>query len=300
MRNFFKEGKASLTIQISQQGVKLTRERGCWPRRSEVLADHAWRDTELENSLESVANLIATRLPQILLETECKKMPLTVVFSDACFRMWMVTPPQNVSSFSDCQAAASLRFLSLYGETTNDWEIAADWDAALPFLACALPRSLLKAVREVAEEFQLTLLDVLPQFTWQWNRWRKQIAAGAWFAVLNQQELTLAIIAQNRILTLRSIDLTAASHENKTWLCQYLKRESLRLNLPQATQLQVCGAVPDAWLVATDGGVLCSRLDSSDLIRTKVELVETQNQVSKEVNRVLPATSEMSLRRKQG
>lgn len=293
MRNFFVTGKTTLTIQMSHQGVKLTRDRTWWPKRSDVLVTHAWPDSVSENSTVSVPDLMGARLRQVLFDAECKKLPVTVVFSDVFFRMWMVTPPQNVSSFSDCQAAASSRFLSLYGETMSDWEIAADWDAGLPFLACAFPRALLQTVRDVAQEFQLTLLEILPQFIWHWNRWRKQIAIGAWFAVLDQQEFTLAIIVQNRILTLRSINLEAGSHDNKTWLCQYLKRESLRLNVPQPTQLQLCGAVPEAWLVPTTGTLLCSRLDSLSTANAKVDVVDGQCSA-------IHAIPDANLQRKQG
>ena len=66
---------------------------------------------------------------------------------DAATRYFMVTPPHNATRIADCASAAGQRFQEIYGEAPQAWEITADWDARLPFLACAAPRALLDALR---------------------------------------------------------------------------------------------------------------------------------------------------------
>ena len=41
------------------------------------------------------------------------------------------------------EAAAGLRFQSLYGEAPSAWKISADWNATEPFFAAAMSRALL-------------------------------------------------------------------------------------------------------------------------------------------------------------
>jgi hypothetical protein len=275
MRKLFKDRlnlhlSVSLRLELSARGMRLTQNSGWLKKSSQVLAQHAWSTTASASSatsgspgLPELAEL-TTQLRQMLSQCLCKNLPLTCILSDSLVRMWIVTPPQNISSLSDCQAAVALRFQSLYGEPMAGWEMAADYDARRPFLACAIPRALLQMLQQLAQECGLSLQEVTPQFISGWNRHRAALAAGAWFGVVNEDGLSLGVIDGQRLRAVRSFAISADASADPGGLLQHVKREALRLNLPVPQQLQLCGAVPQAWLLNQNGAPACIALDALD------------------------------------
>lgn len=201
------------------------------------------------------------------------RLPLRLVLADALVRQWMVTPPQNALHRSDCQAAAALRFQTLYGEALGDWRLTADWDARQPFLACALPGALLDALQGAAATRQLPVLEIAPQFVVAWSRWRGAIAPRAWFGLVGADTLTLAVPRGVRLQTLRAAVLPEAAWHDPAALTRHLTREALRLDAPLPALLHLCGALaddlPKSWSLAlaagTDGveTLQCIRLDAA-------------------------------------
>ena len=170
-----------------------------------------------------------------------------IVLPDMAARFFMTTPPRNAAHLADCAAAAGLRFQEIYGEPPLAWQLEADWNARHAFLTCALPRPLLGAVQQVAQEQRLNLISVVPQFVAAWNRWHASIAEPAWFATLHDNCLTLAAIEQQQLQAVRSLVLPAVALQDSRWLARHLEREALRLDLPTPKRLQLCGEVPEPW-----------------------------------------------------
>jgi hypothetical protein len=71
--------------------------------------------------------------------------PLAVTLDDGLARSFVVTPPRGARGLRELRASAAARFAALYGESAEPWLLAADWQAAAPFIACALPRELYQA-----------------------------------------------------------------------------------------------------------------------------------------------------------
>lgn len=174
--------------------------------------------------------------------------PLTIVLADDLVRLWQVTPPQDSARLADLEAAAAQRFQQLYGEPAAQWQFSAGWDAAHPFLAAALPRALLLALRHGAAAHKMKAVEIVPQFLALFNRWRDAVGPGAWFGVLHDGVLTLGACERGAIAAVRAVKVPDGA--GAAWLAEHLDREALRLNLPPPERLQLCGDVPAAWIGA--------------------------------------------------
>lgn len=250
MRNPF--GRA-VHIGVSQTGVAVLRT--AWRRKPVLLGESPLIETTV------TPEQLTSQLRAILAESTCSGMSASIVLSDAWARLFIVTPPHNTVWRRDCQAAAEMRFQTLYGDRSDDWRLEANWDARHPFLACAIPNGLLDALREVAWENGLQLISVAPHYIAAWNRWRKGLHAGAWFGALNDNSLTLGMIERGRLVGVRLIAIPAHACEDPHWLRTHLAREALKMNLSVPNHVQLCGRAPEQWLTRTPGTLQCSRLD---------------------------------------
>jgi hypothetical protein len=249
-----------LRIGLSKTGASVVCTSGWLQTHCEVLAE--WAGSEDEGtSPESVIN----RLGVLLKDVDCSRMPARIVLSDSWVRRWMVAPPQNATSLADCQAAASVRFQALFGEAMSDWHLAADWDARQPFLACAIPRSLLTSLQRVASEHRMVLLEVVPHFVAAWNSWRKQLQEGIWFGVLHKKVLTIAVLGQNRPEFVRDVTLSDEAMCDQHRVPEILAREALRLNVPMPPEIRLCGQIPAHWVMQKIVNITFVRLDQNQL-----------------------------------
>ena len=101
-----------------------------------------------------------------------------MVLDDALARLWQVAVPQGAARLADIEAAAALRFQSLYGDAPGLWHSSSAWDARAPF-CCAVPRALLAQLTRVAAARKLALIFITPQFARHWNRWHGALKPGA-------------------------------------------------------------------------------------------------------------------------
>ena len=246
----------SLRIGLSRNGITLLRLSG-WPNsQSQILFDDALSD---QDSLTPAQ--IAVQLSHLIKVAGCEGMPTEVIMSDEWVRIFIVTPPKNCSRIEDCRAAANMRFQSLYGEGVGEWFIEADLSPQFPFLACAMQKSLRTVLLQVASEHRLTLKSILPHFIASWNRWHRQLDSTSWFGMVHDNNLTLGIVDQKRLFGVRLVSLPNHAWSDPQWLPDHVLREALRLNVPAATSLQLCGAIQGQWTSKTIGSVHCMRLD---------------------------------------
>ena len=266
-QSFFGNLLKSVHIDIARNELVVTQQSGVLRRFQSILhrqplqpAD--WSDEVTLNHLLRVA----------LTGSKVAHANVSVTLDDALVRMWMVTPPKNAGNLADCQAAASLRFQALFGESASDWCISADFDAFRPFLACAIPLSLSDRIHAVCVEYKLTLQCIAPHFVNVWNRYRHEMQPDAWLAILNNDTLTLGLTDQERLVAVRTLPVPYDIYHSKIWLEQHLQREGLLLNLNPPKKLHVLGGLPPQWQKQETGQVLCLALDvagaESDLLLT--------------------------------
>jgi hypothetical protein len=173
--------------------------------------------------------------------------------------MWQVAPPPAASRMADLEAAAALRFQALFGAPAAGWRIAADWNAAHPFLAAAVPLALLAKLRQGALEHRFHLVEIAPQFVAALNGWRKLRRRGAWFGLVHGGVLTLAAFDGAALTALRTAVVPAGAGPD--WLEAHIAREALLLGTAQPQRLQLCGAAPRAWGSHAGPEFACSLLD---------------------------------------
>ena len=241
----------SLRIGVAAHAVSLLRVSRWRATGSPVtvLAEHTIA-TSSAHPFDAIASALRALLQEQQQVRSLAGWPAAFVLADDLARLWRVTPPPGATRIDDLEAAAGLRFQSLYGEAPSAWQIGADWNAVQPFFAAAVPRALLASLTMVAEEFRLAVVGVEPHFVSTWNRWHGALKPGAWYALVHDGLMTLAPVADDGVRALRVLPLPAAPAADPAWLTHTLQREALLLDLPAPALLQACGAVPASWLRA--------------------------------------------------
>lgn len=233
-----------------------------------------------EQNLGSGADMVhfSQAVSALLAPLKGRRWPLTIVLADSLVRMWLVTPPKEASRLIDLEAAAALRFQSLYGEPVANWRVSADWDVAHPFLAAAIPCALLALLTQCAAAHQISVVGVVPQFVASWNRWRGGLMAGSWHGQLHGNMLTLGITNEHGLSAVRV--LAVPDQASAEWLGTQLAREALLLDVPLPPRLQLSGPTPQAWQ-QNESGVVCSLLDAERMRdwSTAAQLAATGNQI---------------------
>jgi hypothetical protein len=246
-----------LRIGVSASAVSLLRV-GRWGGPAVALV--AERDVAApfdDGGAGDLWKAIAVAVHQLLAEHAFAGWPVSFIVADDLARLWQVTPPPGVGSLADLEAAAALRFLSLYGETPQAWSVKADWDSRAPFFAAAVPAPLLAALEQVAAAAQLAVVETVPYFIDAWNRWSGALKATAWYGLVHDNLLTIGAVQDRQLravrvlpmpmLQLQADDGTDDTANGMAWLVQALAREALLLDLALPAQLQLCGQVPPAW-----------------------------------------------------
>jgi hypothetical protein len=249
----FKRMGLSLSIGVSREALTVVR-LSRWRAEATVLGERAMQAGEADNPVQ-----LASALRALLAGHDCAHLPLSVVLADELVRLWQVTPPQGAIRSADLDAACAMRFQALYGESLSNWQLACDPDARSPFFAAAMPRQLVEVLSAVAQEGQMPLVSIAPQFIVAFNHWRKHLQDGAWFALGHAGLLTLGIHDGQQLQAVRSIPVPPDA--GKAWLDAHIDREALRLDVTRPQALQACGQLPQAWF---DGGELpVTRLDQA-------------------------------------
>jgi hypothetical protein len=248
---------AGVRIGLSGSAFAVVRQAP-WGGKSTILANHALNVDHAPGAplTETASRLVAqidVDFRTAFAETPSAGLPVRVVLSDDLARLFMVTPPQNSARLHDIKAATSMRFQMLYGDLGadphNDWCIEADWQASRPFLACAVPRSLVEALCRAAGEHGMHVQSIEPNFVAAWNAARGRIAKGVWFGAVYEEQLTLAAIAPNasHLGAVRSLAIPADGHELQ-WVEEQVARTALQLDVPVPQQLCLSGNRNQLWV----------------------------------------------------
>ncbi|CAB3771236.1 hypothetical protein LMG29739_05986 [Paraburkholderia solisilvae] len=208
--------------------------------------ERAWPDM----SLRATPDELAAQIGDALDEAGGGALPVHVTFGDDLVRYFIVTPPPNGTRFQDLRTAAEVRFQMLYGESAAAWQLVADWQAAAPFLACAVPQRLHTALHLAARARRNCLVSTVPNFVGAWNRWRRRVGGAAWLATLHDGALTLGVVEgparRSRLAAVRTLMLPEQAPP-LAWLHEQLARTALLDNVPAPKVLHVHGPCPEIW-----------------------------------------------------
>jgi hypothetical protein len=192
---------------------------------------------------------LAAQIAAALEEAGAGGLPLHVTLGDELVRYFIVTPPGNSARMQDLRAATAVRFQVLYGESASAWDLVADWQAAAPFLACAVSQRISAALQQAVAAQHGCLVSVTPNFVAAWNRSRRQLSAHAWIATLGEGALTLGLVAdaaRPRLAAVRTLALPETAPP-MVWLREHVARAALLDDLPAPSVLHIHGAQLDAW-----------------------------------------------------
>ena len=167
---------------------------------------------------------------------------LSVTLDDGLARSFVVTPPSGAHGLRELQACAAARFAALYGESAEQWRLAADWQVTVPFVACALPRELSGALEELAGRQRWRLDSVCPALVRVWNHVQRSLPADGWLLVGFGQTLTVVHTCNGQVADLRTLHLPGAPDFAE--LEMLLEQEQLR------TPVQGDGRAPQVLLWA--------------------------------------------------
>ena len=244
-----------LTLAIGLHGLTLVRQQG-WLRHSHVLlARQAWDEPLADADL--VQALDAT-----LASCKLRQLPVAVVLADPLVRTWRVQPPKNAAGMKDCEAAAAMRFSSIFEEAPEDWVIACAPAGIDTFLAFGVKRSLERGLRHVLQSRGLPLTSMTPEFVALWNHWEHLLPAENWFGVCTPGGLGLGIVEGQRLAGLRQLQVPLPAQATAEWLAESVRREADRINLPAPKGLALCGNAPAHWLARNPQRLACSLLGS--------------------------------------
>jgi hypothetical protein len=213
---------------------------------SSNLAERSLRATSADATPEELAAAIGAALD----EAGGAGLPIHATFGDDLVRYFIVTPPPNGTRMQDLRTAAEVRFQMLYGESAAGWQLVADWHAARPFLACAVPLRWHTALQLAARARRSCLVSTSPNFVDAWNRWRRRVAGDAWLATLHGGALTLGVIdgagRRARLAAVRTLKLIDEAPP-LAWLHEQLVRTALLDNVRAPKVLHVYGQLPQTW-----------------------------------------------------
>lgn len=159
---------------------------------------------------------------------------LCVTVDDGLARSFIVTPASGAQGLHELRATAAARFAALYGEPSEQWLLAADWQATAPFIACALPRQLYQEVDSLARRNGWRLDSLRPALVRVWNRLHLAIPADGWLIVGFGQTLTLVHTHDAQLAGLRTLRLPGAPALAD--LVTLLEQERLRTPMPAAAR----------------------------------------------------------------
>jgi hypothetical protein len=228
----------ALRLGVGTHGLALVKSSRWSGKGLSVLAEQRLDPADGDQALaRGLRHLVAAAPPA--------GWPVTVVLADELVRMWQVTPPPAASRMADLEAAAALRFQSLFGAPAAGWSISADWDAARPFLAAAVPLALLAKLQQGAAAHRFHLVEIVPQFVAALNRWRKLRRPGAWFGLVQGGVLTLAAYDGRAFAAVRTAVIPEGA--DRDWLEAHVAREALLVGAGRPELLQLCGDGPREW-----------------------------------------------------
>ncbi|WP_175884279.1 hypothetical protein [Burkholderia sp. BCC0044] len=176
------------------------------------------------------------------------KFAVDIVVSDAYTRFWIVVPPKNVSTRRDLRLCMLLRFEELFGDSPDNWSLQADWHATRPFIASAIPLSLVNAIRTGMSSRCLSVERCVPHFVAEWNKYYRSFHQGeTWFAVLSDSTFTAALIQNRQIGFIRKVQHQIGEETSLNTVVSTLRCLALHHHGSSPQTVILSGDVPEAW-----------------------------------------------------
>lgn len=169
-------------------------------------------------------------LERTLASIAMRNTQLVVTLGDELVRYWIVEPPPNVASLKELQACVTARFELLFHDKAERWHISADYQAARPFIACAIPASISDGLTTAARANRHTITSVASSYVRHWNRHCRQLPADHWLWVANGPVSVLSLTIAGYPRLIRHFHLTEPKVGSEPFLKVDQERRRLTLD----------------------------------------------------------------------
>ena len=131
-----------------------------------------------------------------------------IVISNRFVRYALTPWSDDVRTRSELAALSRIHFEALFGESTDDWKIQADYgDYGMLGIGCALDNAFIVALQEICAAHKLRLISLQPHFMCAFNQWRSKIGRNALFAVVETGQCILATYKEGAWHSMRTVSL---------------------------------------------------------------------------------------------
>nr|WP_315484280.1 hypothetical protein [uncultured Undibacterium sp.] len=266
MRNPFTVFTDSLHIGLSQSGIALIRHNNRLIKQVNIVKERGGNADSIDDCLFNLDGLLK--------ENQCQRLKTKIFLSNNFVRFFVVTPPSNASRFQDCQAAAEVRFHSLFGESPSKWMMSADWQLNHPFLASAIPNSAMVGIKKIANEHHLSILKIEPQLITHLNRLPQKKLPNCWLASFSGGMFELVMMSEAGIQVIRKMTYSNESIQDKHWLRDTIQREAFRHSI-EIPKTFYCGNQPSrVWMNPVSGVTTWVSLDKNSAHAANMPLSE--------------------------
>ncbi|HZR02228.1 MAG TPA: hypothetical protein VFA81_03535 [Burkholderiales bacterium] len=179
-------------------------------------------------------------LARVLSEMHMRNATLRLIVSDHFVRYGLLPWSENVVRDPERAALARFTFKQLFGNLSDDWEIALDeQSASQSSYAVAMDRPLLEALRELCKVHKLRLSSIVPVFVARYNEYRRRLRGRTYcVASVERGRLTLAFRGERGWFGVRSRRLHGSLPAE---LADGLRQETATLGVPNAGALFLIG-----------------------------------------------------------
>jgi hypothetical protein len=163
---------------------------------------------------------------------------LHVTVADHWSRYWMQAVPDGIGQLAELRTLSAARFESLFGLKAEAWSIAADWQSSGLVLACAMPRSLVEALRNPPHDVW-SLASLQPASVRALSRNASKFPAEGWVLCSSSTGITLFQISSARVCHVRRHPTTGVP--TVPMIEALIEAEILRRNASSKGDLHVFG-----------------------------------------------------------
>lgn len=179
--------------------------KGLRPRVVEKTRIHcdAGGDTPWRNALTSLAALLE--------KPQWQQADAYIVLSNSFARFQLLPADAQVKNEEEQQAFARHTLSCVYGDISNNWEFRISKGlAGTDSLVCGVDSALLQAIDECCQRNRVRLRSVQPYLMAAYNQVRRELAQGAvWFAVAEQERVCAISLENGALRSIHSRSIAA-------------------------------------------------------------------------------------------
>lgn len=224
-----------LRIVVCREKLQLLRIRSRFTRKgwqfSVLDKDEIAFEADLESPWKNAIDKLATEV----LRLTSKPKLVRVVLSNHFLRYAIVDVDQAIKSKAEQIAFVKHRFVQVYGEAAESWELRLDQECpGAPYLACAVDGIMLFNIREIFAQANIKLQSIQPCLMAAYNQSQSRFSnKNAWFVLFEDGNLCIVWLKAGHPCAIRTIK---AGEDWQEKLPEIIDREAFLSNCDTDTK----------------------------------------------------------------